>query len=193
MEIIVVDDGSDDASASIATELGVRVVSQPHGGAAAARNLGVSLAGGDLLAFLDADDLWMPEKTALQCAALAADPTCEAAFGQIEQFISPDLAPAERARLAMPGAALPGYHAGALLIRREAFERAGHFATQYTVGEFIDWYARANLHSVMLPQVVMRRRLHQANQMRLTPRAQIAHDFARILHARLARERAARL
>ncbi len=191
MEIVVVDDGSQDETCAIAAQCGVRVVSQPHSGAAVARNFGVSLCNGDLLAFLDSDDLWTPEKTALQCAALAADSTREAVFGQIEQFISPELTPEARARLATPGPALPGYHAGAMLIRREAFERVGGFPTQYAVGEFIDWYARANLRAVMLPQVVMRRRLHQSNQMRLTSRAQITHDFAHILHARLARQRAA--
>jgi glycosyltransferase involved in cell wall biosynthesis len=67
-EIIVVDDGSTDASAAIAQSFGapVRVLAQPNLGPAAARNLGLAHATGDLLAFLDADDLWTPNKLARQ-------------------------------------------------------------------------------------------------------------------------------
>ena len=60
-EIIVVDDGSQDESARIAAQMGVRVVSQVNAGPAAARNLGASLAGGDLLAFTDADCVPAPD------------------------------------------------------------------------------------------------------------------------------------
>ncbi|MCB0155701.1 MAG: glycosyltransferase [Anaerolineae bacterium] len=54
-EIIVVDDGSTDRSVAIAQEFGVRVVSQPNAGPAAARNLGAQVATGDILLFTDAD------------------------------------------------------------------------------------------------------------------------------------------
>src|SRR4051812_49232056 len=66
VEAIVCDDGSTDGSRDVARGLGarVRVVAQDHRGAAAARNLGVSHARGELLAFLDADDLWTPGRLA---------------------------------------------------------------------------------------------------------------------------------
>jgi glycosyltransferase involved in cell wall biosynthesis len=72
LEVIVVDDGSKDASAKLAQSFGppVRVIRQPNEGESVARNRGVNEAAGDWIAFLDADDAWMPEKTARQLAAL---------------------------------------------------------------------------------------------------------------------------
>src|SRR5436305_1029668 len=60
LEIILVDDGSTDGSATVAKQFSpaVQVVRQPNLGAGAARNRGIALAQGEFLAFLDADDLW---------------------------------------------------------------------------------------------------------------------------------------
>src|ERR1019366_2789020 len=64
LEIIVVDDGSTDDTAKVASSFGppVQVTSKPNGGPASARNLAASLAQGDWLAMLDADDWWFPRK-----------------------------------------------------------------------------------------------------------------------------------
>ena len=81
-EVIVVDDGSRDRSAAIAQAFpGVRYVAQNHSGQGAARNRGAELASGGLLAFLDADDLWVADKLERQLAALNAEPAIEAVFG----------------------------------------------------------------------------------------------------------------
>ena len=76
LEVIVVDDGSTDDSARIAELFGppVRVVRQPNQGESAARNRGIEAAAGDWVAFLDADDLWLPTKIELQSEAIRSAP-----------------------------------------------------------------------------------------------------------------------
>lgn len=76
VECIVVDDGSTDDTATLAERLGARVISQPCAGGAAARNRGAREARGELLAFLDADDEWLPERLMRMTAALAGADAC---------------------------------------------------------------------------------------------------------------------
>jgi glycosyltransferase involved in cell wall biosynthesis len=77
LEVIVVDDGSPDASAAICEGVGdprVRVLRQEHKGLSAARNAGVSAAHGEMVAFLDSDDVWLPQMLARHAAHLAERP-----------------------------------------------------------------------------------------------------------------------
>jgi glycosyltransferase involved in cell wall biosynthesis len=78
LEVIVVDDGSFDAEDGVLTELAeldrVRVVYKPNGGEADARNLAILLAGGEYLAFLDADNTLEPGFVAQAVAMIEAQP-----------------------------------------------------------------------------------------------------------------------
>ncbi|GAC1492535.1 MAG: hypothetical protein NVS4B5_01570 [Vulcanimicrobiaceae bacterium] len=67
-EIIVLDDGSSDATVSVASAYPVRVISQRNGGLADARNVAIHAAATPWIALLDADDLWAPDRLAAQWA-----------------------------------------------------------------------------------------------------------------------------
>jgi glycosyltransferase involved in cell wall biosynthesis len=169
-ELLVIDDGSKDETARIVSRFakhGVCLIQQPPKGAAAACNEGVKLARHELLAFLDADDLWTSTKLDQQCAELQSDAALDMVFGYVRQFVSPDVEPATRARLRCPNEPVPGHLVGTMLIRRESFERVGLFEIEWSIGEFLAWYARAQLLGLrekMIPTVLLERRLHRTNQ-----------------------------
>ena len=75
-ELIVIDDGSEDDTRSVVDsyEKEIKYIFQPHKGVSSARNLGLKLSKGDLIAFLDSDDLWKKEKVRLQMQYMKEHP-----------------------------------------------------------------------------------------------------------------------
>lgn len=193
-EIIVIDDGSVDSTGEVAAGFDdprLRYNLQERGGAAAARNHGARLAQGGLIAFLDCDDLWMPTKLERQVEAMERGDG-DMIFGLIQEFVSPDLSPAAAASLCPHSDPMEGPSATTMLIRRDDFERVGGFDNGIRIGEFVDWFARAEdigLRSHVVPEILVRRRLHAANQGRSN------HDrraeYARVMKGVLDRRRAA--
>lgn len=192
-EVIVVDDGSRDGSARVAQSFGARVRYrfQENAGIGAARNRGAGLARGDMIAFLDADDVWLEDKSARQVAAFDADPSLDIVSGQLEHFHSPELDEAVKLKIHCPPGLMPASLAGAL-IRRDFFERVGDFEINWRVGEGISWWMRAadaGARMLTLPDLVIRRRLHETNQTARN-RAHL-NEYARVIKAALDRRRAA--
>lgn len=192
-EIILVDDGSTDSTARIARRFAgdLRYIHQPNQGTASARNAGVAAARGEYLAFLDQDDLWMPEKLALQVAAFREDPSLDVVFGHLQQFISPELGPELETRIRCTPYPIRGILTSTLMASRSGFSKAGNFDSQWRLGEWSDWYihaVEAGLKIHVLPDVVAQRRLHQDNK-GLALRQHL-QEYPRLLKASLDRRRA---
>jgi glycosyltransferase involved in cell wall biosynthesis len=191
-EIIVVDDGSTDRTHAIA-ELypSVKYLFQANAGTAAARNRGIEIARGEFLAFLDADDLWLPDKLSLQMAAFEADPALEIVSGYIQQFVDPEIDPNLAKKYFAPAKALPGYVTIAILIKRSAFDVIGSFHENFMTSETISWFAGiiGKKHKIlMLPEVVARRRIHGKNS-GIVNQEQRNHNMIRILKNSIDRNR----
>jgi len=194
LEIIVADDGSGDGTAGVVATFGdqVRYIRQPNQGPSSARNLGVGAATGDFIAFLDADDLWHPEKLTRQMERFHARPELDYCVTYAQNFWSPELdAEAVRYESHRISRPLPGYVTQTLVARRVLFDTVGLFNAALPHGDSTEWFLRANAsgtHMELLPQVLMYRRLHATNRSRL--RASYSRDqYLRLIKADLDRRR----
>ena len=148
-EIIVVDDGSTDGTGEMAAGYGARIhlIRQPNAGAAAARNFGIAQSRGPLIALLDSDDRWRPEKLARQ-VPLFADPRVGLVHGAIHSFRDSDGAAISDF---FPGLnfdvhdllSYPGLCTQTLVFRRQIFDRAGPFDSTFRTAEDWEWTLRA--------------------------------------------------
>ncbi len=173
VDTIIVDDGSTDHTATVAGRYGtqVRYLHQDNAGTATARNLGLSAAAGEFVTFLDADDLWHPEKLARQMARFEARPELDYCVTHVQNFWIPELIDEEKTfrdhRISKP---LPGYVTGTLLARRDFFNIVGPFNTAIHHADDTEWFLRANERGAameLLADVLMYRRLHYSNLSRV--------------------------
>jgi glycosyltransferase involved in cell wall biosynthesis len=146
-EIIVVDDGSTDATPALVAAAGpdVHYIYQPNQGAGAARNRGLRASHGELVAFLDADDRWLPDKLERQLDHLRQYPTVGLVTGSEWQVFESGAAPVRLDRPAVGAACLyPRIlventigNPSLTLIRRACFEQVGGFDERLRLGQ--DW------------------------------------------------------
>jgi len=192
-EVIVVDDGSSDRTADVVRRFGkrVRYLRQQNAGPAAARNRGIEAASGELIAFLDADDLWLEEKLARQAQRFARRPELEISLTHVRNFWVAELRAEEERMQDHPLAtsALPGYVTQAMMARRRVFETVGPFDEKLRVGEDTDWFLRASDCGAVLevlPDVLVRRRFHEGNlsRQRAAIRDHLVDAVARSLRRR---------
>ena len=169
IELICVNDGSSDGTLDILKSFGEHIVlvdCAENSGIAAARNQGMRIARGEVIAFIDADDLWEPDKLTIQMHRLKANPGLDLSFTQMQCFISPELSEEVKALRDCPPDPIAGYVAASAVIRRAALEKVGFFDPNFRVGEFIDWFARAKkaaLSYELEGTVLLHRRIHETN------------------------------
>lgn len=191
-EVIVIDDGSTDGSGAFASGLGprVRCMRQENQGISAARNRGIEAATSDVIAFLDADDIWPVGSVAARLTLLLAEPDLDCVSGLTLQFISPELPEEVRRGLVCPPDTSRARIAGAILVRRRVFDRVGMFDPAFRVGETLDWVARADAAGVTtrtVDHIVLHRRIHSTNTtLRLTNQKA---EYLRVLKTSIDRRR----
>ena len=195
VEIIVVSDGSTDGTERIVKTLAInepriRLLVEKHCGVAAARNVGLAAARGNLITFLDSDDLCAPGRLERQAQYLLANPVVVAVIGDVIWFdiAGSDGAPAPQARTLR----LTGPQLGAVMFRREVFDTIGICNDTLAYAEDIDlllrlWESRATLHCDR--EVAVFHRRHDAN---MTNNHQtMQQSLVRALHLSLVRRRRA--
>ena len=157
-ETIVIDGASNDDSIAIARRAsGVRALSQRSRGLAAARNEAISAATQPMIAFCDADDRWVEGGLDALHGALVAEPDALVAIGMVEPVAldGTESSEGQRARI---GTRLAGFTPGAMLARREAFERIGPFDETLSIGADSDWFVRLvgqGLEPIRIDRVVL--------------------------------------
>lgn len=190
VELILVDDGSTDGTSALLERYRGRatIFRQPNEGAYAARNLALRHAGGSLVAFIDSDDAWLPDKLERQVPLMR--PEVALVYGDIEILDAPQ-DEARRARRTgfarvtpRRGRVLEAFASGnfvptcTALVRKSALEEAGGFSEDSRISaDYLAWFRIARRHELdFVPAPVALYTLHEAG---------ISYDLGRSLAARI--------
>ena len=164
-EIIVIDDGSTNSSPDILRSYGerLRVTRQDNQGVAVARNVGLLQVTGDVINFIDQDDLWPAGRTAALVNALQSNPDALVAAGQVEILYERSRPPESSGQFRNGLARILW---GSLCIRKQVFDLLGPLHTGLGYADDVDFMMRrreANIKTVYVDDVTLQYRLHEGN------------------------------
>lgn len=164
LQILVIDDGSTDTTPAIASEFRSRIDyhRQENQGPAVARNNGLSMARGEIVTFLDADDLWCANKLASQLPLLS-NPEVSMVWGRTQLFTLNHGAGSAFLPYREPGHFT---QLGSLLLRKSVFEVLGQFAPELRITDDLDFLARieeSGTNVLRHDEIVLNWRRHEDN------------------------------
>ncbi|MEM1375756.1 MAG: glycosyltransferase [Pseudomonadota bacterium] len=186
-QLIVVDDGStDDTSDKVMAHFpSVQIVKQANGGPGSACNVGLSHAQFDIIAFLDADDVWLPRKMSVQLDAINGAGPEAVCFGQIRQFHTEKGDDGH-------GKVRDGLIRSTIVTTRAAVDRVGSMLEPETkIGEMIEWLARFREHGIPfvgVNDVVALRRI-RAGSLTARTKREVGQDYIRLARQHMLRKK----
>ena len=176
VEIIVVDDGSTDGSKDLLDQYKGKITAifQKNQGVSAARNKGAALSQGEYLAFLDADDVWLPAKVERQIEFFRADPTLGLVHVGVREVdgagrtlldrleglegkVSDDLLMLKREGILGGGSGL--------MVPRYVFDEVGGFDLRLSTSADWDFFYQVSTRYLVgfVPQILLEYRVHHSN------------------------------
>ncbi|MFN8575414.1 MAG: glycosyltransferase family A protein [Candidatus Sericytochromatia bacterium] len=169
IELICVNDVSTDDSLKILESYGKKLLiinNEKNLGTGGARNIGIRVAKGELLAFMDADDIWIKNKLELQLNHLEKNKELDICFSYMKCFLSPELNNEIKNKRFCPPDPMEGYVSVTALVKTGSFKKVGEFNPSLRLGDFIDWFNRAKELGIkfdMLNDILLLRRIHDTN------------------------------
>lgn len=190
-EIIVVDNASEDNTVEIAESLGCKVIKhETDKGFVMGKNTGIKAAKGDYILFHDHDDILRDGALSHLLNELNNDKNISAVMAKVQDFFSPEISEEEKKTTLLKKEPFWGLYTGALLMRKELFDKIGLFDESLTAGDMLYLQHKMDEHNLKIKKidyVSCNRRIHNSNYGK-TDRKNEFKNYASVLRAKLARK-----
>ena len=169
VEIIVVDDCSEDNTVEIAESYGCKVVKHSISkGQVAGKNSGLKIASGKYIIFHDHDDIMRKGSLNKLYQEITSNENIAAVEAKVQDWLSPDLSEKEKETLKASAKQEPywGLFTGAILMKKEIFDKIGLFNESVHTGEIIEWQSKMNTNKLQIKKIDFistDRRIHNSN------------------------------